>query len=99
LVVCPGSELLGWLASVDGCVSEGVGAAGEGSGIGGGVTSGCGIGSGARIGAGRGAFFLALVFLFIVRLAFFFAPFLALRLTAKQSHRLIVAAEMVIKLA
>jgi hypothetical protein len=63
----------------------------------GGGTSACGIGSGAFIGAG--AFFLAFVFLLSVRFAFFFAPFLALRLTGKRSHRPNVEAEMVIKLA
>jgi hypothetical protein len=65
----------------------------------GGVASGCGIGSGACIDAGPTAFFLAFVFLLTIRFAFFFAPFLALRLTAKQSHRPIVEAETVIKLA
>jgi len=54
---------------------------------GGGVSAGC-IGSGAFIGAGVGAFFfLAFVFFLIVRFAFFFAPFFALRLAGKRSHR------------
>jgi hypothetical protein len=65
--------------------------------MGGGGISACGIGPGAFIGAG--AFFLAFVFLLSVRFAFFFAPFLALRLTGKRSHRPNVEAEMVIKLA
>jgi hypothetical protein len=68
--------------------------------MGGGAISACGIGSGAFIGAGAGAFFFfAFVFLLIVRFAFFFAPFFALRLAGKRSHRPNVEAEIVIKLA
>lgn len=62
------------------------------SGVGGGVGSALG----AAIGLGLGRFAL-FAFLFIVRLAFFFAPFFAFRLAGKQSHRLIVEAKMVIK--
>jgi hypothetical protein len=68
--------------------------------MGGGAISACGIGSGAFIRAGAGAFFfLAFIFLLTVRFAFFFAPFLALRLTGKRSHRPNVEPETVIKLA
>jgi len=67
--------------------------------MGGGGISVCGIDTGVIADARSGAFcFFAFVFRLTVRFAFFFAPFFALRLTAKQWHRLIVEAEMVIKL-
>jgi len=77
-----------------------VGAGGCVSGMGGGVISGCGIGSDVITGALPGAFFfLAFAFRLTIRFAFFFAAFFGLRLAAKQSHRPIVDAETVIKLA
>jgi len=66
----------------------------------GGAISVCGVGSGDIIGAGVGAFFFfAFAFRLTILFAFFFAPFLGLRLTAKQWHRPNVEPEMVIKLA
>jgi len=64
--------------------------------MGGGTISGSGAVSGTIAGAGA-FFFLAFAFRLIVRFAFFFALFFAL-LLAKQEHRHIVEAEMVIKL-
>jgi len=64
--------------------------------MGGATISGSGAVSGTIAGAGA-FFFLAFAFRLIVRFAFFFAPFFALRL-AKQEHRHIVEVEMVIKL-
>ncbi len=43
-----------------------------------------------------GAFFFGFAFFFAIRFAFFFAPFLAFRFLAKQSHRPIVEVPVVI---
>jgi len=95
---CSVSELLGSVPPKDGGVSV-AWAGGSTSVIGGGVISACGIGSGVTAGARPGAFFfLAFILRLPVRFAFFFAPFLGLRLEGKQWHRHIVEAEMVIKL-
>jgi hypothetical protein len=73
-------------SDVGGC-SVGAGSAAIGS------TAGIAIGSGADAG-----FFFGPAFFFVIRFAFFFAPFLAFRLFAKQLHRPIVEVRLVIKL-
>jgi predicted lipid-binding transport protein (Tim44 family) len=68
-------------------VIEGAGSVGAGS-AGGISGAGSTIGAGSAAGAGFiGAFFFGLAFFFVIRFAFFFAPFLAFRFFAKQSHR------------
>jgi hypothetical protein len=70
-----------------------ISAGGSGGGAIGAVIVGCG----AALGA---AFFLGLaLFFLVIRLAFFLAPFLTLRFLAKQSHRSIVEARVVINVA
>lgn len=81
---CPVSEVLAGLCPTGGCVS-GAWAGGLVSVMGGGAVSvGC-TGSGVITASRAGIFFfLAFVLRFTVLLAFFFAPFFALRITGKQ---------------
>jgi hypothetical protein len=86
------SELLGGIQP-DGCSAGGV--TGGVSGIGWGSIVGIGAGAGSGFGI---IFFFGLAFFFAIRFAFFFAPFLAFRFLAKQSHRPIVEVGAVISL-